>query len=89
MAEKRMRISALILAVLSIIVVTSASAQDETARNARGTFTGEIKPVLYVSDVETSGPFYRDVLGFEFFGYAKLKDEPYYAEMAAERAEQP
>jgi predicted enzyme related to lactoylglutathione lyase len=48
-----------------------------------GVFTGDIKPVLYVTDVEASAPFFRDVLGFEFLGYANRDGEPYYAEMAA------
>ena len=30
-----------------------------------GQFTGNIKPIIYVSDVAKSAPFYRDVLGFE------------------------
>lgn len=46
-------------------------------------FTGEVKPVLYVSDVEESAPFFRDVLGFEFLGYANSNGSPYYADMAA------
>jgi len=46
-------------------------------------FTGEIKPVLYVRDVEKSAPFYRDVLGFDFQGFANLDGKPYYAEMVA------
>lgn len=46
-------------------------------------FTGEVKPVLYVEDVEAAAPFYRDVLGFGFLGYSELEGEPYYAEMAA------
>ena len=56
-------------------------AQDD-ARNARGIFTGEIKPVVYVSDVEKSAPFYRDVLGFDLEGYADKNGNPYYAEMS-------
>jgi predicted enzyme related to lactoylglutathione lyase len=50
---------------------------------AMGPFTGEVKPVLYVRDVELSAPFYRDVLGFEFLGFSLMEGEPYYAEMAA------
>jgi len=50
---------------------------------AHGEFTGEIKPVVYVTDVEKSAPFYRDVLGFAFEGFANLGGQPYYAEMAA------
>ena len=54
-------------------------------KTAHGVFTGEIKPVVYVTDVEKSAPFYRDVLGFAFEGFANLDDQPYYAEMAAGR----
>jgi len=57
-------------------------AQD-SSRNAHGTFTGEIKAVLYVSNVEHSVPFYRDVLGFDFTGFANSNGEPYYGEMVA------
>jgi predicted enzyme related to lactoylglutathione lyase len=46
-------------------------------------FTGEVKPVLYVTDVEVAAPFYRDVLGFEFLGFSNANGEPYYAEMTA------
>lgn len=48
-----------------------------------GGFTGEVKPVIYVSDVRGSVPFYRDVLGFEFDGFAPDQADPYYAEMLA------
>ena len=57
-------------------------AQDD-ARDAHGFFTGEIKAVLHVTDVEASVPFYRDVLGFGFEGFADIDGHPYYAEMAA------
>jgi predicted enzyme related to lactoylglutathione lyase len=53
------------------------------ATASAGLFTGEVKPVLYVSDVEKSAPFFRDVLGFEFLGYTDSDGEPYYAEMRA------
>jgi len=46
-------------------------------------FTGEIKVVIYVTDVEKSMPYYRDILGFGFEGFAKYKGEEYYAEMLA------
>ena len=52
-------------------------------RDAHGIFTGEVKPVLYVSDVEKSAPFYRDVLGFDFQGFANTDGQPYYAELIA------
>ena len=50
---------------------------------AHGEFTGDIKSVLYVSDVEVSARFYRDVLGFELLDFAELQGQRYYCEMAA------
>lgn len=61
---------------------TTASTTPASAA-ADDMFTGQVKPVLYVSDVEKAAPFYRDVLGFELLGYSELEGEPYYAEMAA------
>lgn len=46
-------------------------------------FTGEIKPVIYVTDVTASEPFYEHVFGFGFDGYAGDPADPYYAEMLA------
>jgi len=73
-----------VLMLLSFFLISASppKTQDDP-RNEHGTFTGEIKPVLYVTDVEKSAPFYRDTLGFAFEGYANLDDRPYYAEMAA------
>lgn len=48
-----------------------------------GPFLGQVKPVLYVADVEAGAPFFRDILGFEFLGYSDSDGEPHYAEMAA------
>lgn len=65
---------------------TGSTASPPAARSGAGDaveFTGEVKPVLYVRDVEVSAPFYRDVLGFELLGYTDMDGEPYYAEMAA------
>lgn len=70
------------LAAIALGLTLSTPSQ-EHPRLAHGGFTGEVKPVLYVSDVEASAPFFRDVLGFEFDGYANLRGEPYYAEMLA------
>jgi predicted enzyme related to lactoylglutathione lyase len=54
-------------------------------RSSHGVFTGELKSVLYVADVERSAAFFRDVLGFDFDGFAKRADgRPYYAEMLAD-----
>jgi pimeloyl-ACP methyl ester carboxylesterase/predicted enzyme related to lactoylglutathione lyase len=73
--------SLLLLFLLSGPQVAAQEADDP--RNDHGIFTGEIKPVLYVTDVERSAPFYRDVLGFDFQGFANLDGKPYYAEMVA------
>jgi predicted enzyme related to lactoylglutathione lyase len=49
-----------------------------------GKFTSDIKPVLYVADVEVSAEFFRVSLGFGFDGFASRGDgSPYYAEMVA------
>jgi catechol 2,3-dioxygenase-like lactoylglutathione lyase family enzyme len=53
------------------------------AEDLHSQFTGDIKPVVYVSDVARSMPFYRDVLGFDFDGFAGDPADPYYAEMLA------
>lgn len=63
---------------------TASGEAEEDIRTAHGGFTGEVKPVLYVADVGESVPFFRDVLGFEFDGFANRSDgSPYYAEMVA------
>jgi predicted enzyme related to lactoylglutathione lyase len=46
---------------------TAVSAAGEGV--AAGRFTGEIIFPIYVTDVEVSAAFYRDVLGFQFLGY--------------------
>ncbi|MDH3196891.1 MAG: VOC family protein [Candidatus Krumholzibacteria bacterium] len=74
--------SPLRLACILLTLAVTGRAEDDP-RQAHGTFTGAVKPVLYVADVEKSAPFYRDVLGFEFQGFANTKGEPYYAEMVA------
>jgi predicted enzyme related to lactoylglutathione lyase len=71
-------------APLFLLVTMAARGEpQEDPRNAHGKFTGEIKAVLYVTDVEKSAPFYRDVLGFGFEGFANSEGQPYYAEMSA------
>jgi predicted enzyme related to lactoylglutathione lyase len=79
----RLRMGALALALLSPLAPLQLTRGQDDPKTAHGVFTGEIKPVLYVTDVEKSAPFYRDVLGFGFEGYANLHDAPYYAEMTA------
>jgi len=71
-----------LLLSLFFAAAAPATAQDDL-RSTHGVFTGEIKPVIYVHDVEKSTPFYRDALGFEFLGYSDLQGQPYYSELAA------
>jgi predicted enzyme related to lactoylglutathione lyase len=52
-----------ILHVLAVLLPNAAGAQ------SGATFTGQLIFPIYVSDVEVSTVFYRDVLGFEFLGY--------------------
>jgi predicted enzyme related to lactoylglutathione lyase len=59
----------------------AAGVSDE--KQSHGKFTGDLKAVLYVSDVEKSAPYYRDVFGFGFEGFAELNGNTYYAEMTA------
>ena len=67
--------------LLSLPLAYLASGVQGDPRDAHGLFTGELKPVLYVRDVEETAPFYRDVLGFDFQGFASGDANPYYAEM--------
>ncbi len=78
----RMNTGLLVLLSPFLMLEVSGQAQDDP-RKAHGIFTGEIKPVVYVTDVEKSAPFFRDVLGFAFEGFANLDGRPYYAEMVA------
>jgi predicted enzyme related to lactoylglutathione lyase len=75
------RAAILLVVPLAFLVLVARGESEKDARSAHGRFTGEIKPVIYVSDVEKSAPFYRDALGFDFQGYANRNGEPYYAEM--------
>lgn len=75
----RHRISAMFAVVVSLAFILAGGLADQ----ADSQFTGDIKPVIYVSDVEQSVPFYRDVLGFELDGYSGDEANPYYAEMLA------
>lgn len=77
------RIAGFILLALSPVAFPSSASCQDGPRTAHGGFTGEVKPVLYVADVEASAPFFRDVLGFEFLGFSNADGQPYYAEMLA------
>ncbi len=69
--------------LLLVWAYVASGGTEVNRKETHGTFTGEVKPVLYVSDVERSAPFYRDTLGFAFLGFAGPEEDPYYAEMAA------
>lgn len=73
----------IVSAGLTCLLTAGASRAPKDARQAHGRFTGQVKPVLYVRDVEKSEPFYHDALGFEFQGFANHDGTPYYAEMLA------
>ena len=74
-------LASMLLATALLMGPDPLPADDDRA--AHGTFTGEVKPVLYVADVEQSAPFFRDVFGFELLGYAGAEEDPYYADLAA------
>lgn len=81
---KMMKTGSLALVALCVAAAFGLSGPQEDAGGSAAFFTGQIKPVLYVADVEESAPFFRDVLGFDLLGYTDGADgEPYYAEMAA------
>lgn len=72
-----------ITAGCSLVITVFVVAGETSADDLHGEFTGDIKPIIYVSDVEQSAPFYRDVLGFVLDGFAGDEADPYYAEMLA------
>ena len=72
-----------ITAMCSLAVSGFMLAAEANGDHPHGQFTGDIKPIIYVSNVEKSAPFYRDVLGFELDGFAGDESHPYYAEMLA------
>lgn len=76
-----MRFASRLLVVALTLVPGVAASEDDGSLH--GGFTGEVKPVIYVRDVERSAPFYRDVLGFALDGFAGEAEDPYYAEMLA------
>ncbi len=73
------------LKLIVLLALTSLPAVAAGDSIGQGGFTGQLKSVLYVADVEASAGFFETVLGFEFLGFAELDGEPYYAEMAAGR----
>ena len=73
------RISAFFGLVISGFMLAGEANGDDP----HGHFTGNVKAIIYVSNVEKSASFYRDVLGFELDGFAGDQADPYYAEMLA------
>jgi len=82
------------LACASAQADTSLPLGKSRSRDGHGNFTGQVKLVVYVTDVRKSAEFYRDALGFRllyFYDYvanqpvpAWDREEPaIYAEMAA------
>ncbi|MFW6198362.1 MAG: VOC family protein [Acidobacteriota bacterium] len=72
------------LLLLPVALLLGLQQSPRPARDAHGTFTGDIKPVLYVSDVEASAAFFEETLGFGLEGFSDRSDgSPYYAEMTA------
>jgi catechol 2,3-dioxygenase-like lactoylglutathione lyase family enzyme len=72
-----------ITAICSLLVSGFVLAGAANGDDPHGQFTGNIKSIIYVSNVEESAPFYRDVLGFKLDGFAGDEADPYYAEMLA------
>lgn len=73
-----------ILGLITLAAIAAPVARSQVDdRDRHGVFTGDIKSVVYVTDVEQGMPFYRDVLGFEFLRFAEIEGQPYYAEMVA------
>ena len=61
--------------LLALPLMVCAAGEEAPASSVR--FTGEIIFPIYVSDVEVSAAFYREVLGFEFLGYYDYKANEY------------
>lgn len=80
---RRSTAEALAVLLLTLLSLRSGASDAGSGREAHGHFTGDVKPVLYVADVEKSAPYYRDVFGFEFDGFSASEGRTYYAEMMA------
>ncbi len=79
----RSRVSAW-LVVMCLFGMQPARAEPvQENKEGSDVFLGQVKPVLYVADVEKSQAFYAEVLGFEFMAWAGEAGDPYYAEMRA------
>jgi predicted enzyme related to lactoylglutathione lyase len=66
-----------LLVAFGSIVSSEGISEQEEAVLPTGMFTGEIIFPIYVSDVQVSAEFYRNVLGFEFLGYYDYNTNSY------------
>jgi predicted enzyme related to lactoylglutathione lyase len=66
-----------LLLLLAAVCLGAQSAADGQDTDSSPAFTGELIFPIYVSDVEVSAVFYRDVLGFEFLGYYDYETNAY------------
>jgi hypothetical protein len=80
---KRLRFVPVAAKAFAALAAAPQARSQSGDRDRHGVFTGEIKSVVYVSDVERSMVFYRDVLGFDFLRFAEHDGRAYYAEMLA------
>lgn len=54
------------VATFALGVLAAQHGKEDDPRNAHGTFTGDVKLVFYVRDVQAAVRFYTDALGFTF-----------------------
>ena len=54
---------------ISITAAIAAKGPSDDARRSHGVFTGDLKIVLYVTDIQRAVEYYRDALGFTFHHY--------------------
>jgi catechol 2,3-dioxygenase-like lactoylglutathione lyase family enzyme len=71
------------IVVAGALLAAAPGCATSTTGTASGNFTGEVKPVLYVRDVEESARFFEEVLGFALLGFSPAEGDPYYADMGA------
>lgn len=67
---------AVILGLVGLLSAVSAMGDAADPKTNHGRFTGEVKPVLYVKQVDESAKFFRDVLGFEVVSFAGREESP-------------
>ena len=67
---RRPLLPTLLLLAVGTTLLTASLRKSDSQEAGSLYFTGQVKPVIYVSDLEKSSPFYLDVLGFVFLKYA-------------------